>query len=163
MDTIDAVIEKAKAEIGTFPLPKKPSTFDKEYTFPEDVTHITSTDLGQWLFKMAGYKGYALKMLAYAEVEESILKDVYSARISEEMAKIEAQKKMNKESMVGVILNEHEDVKKLRKRLIERSASVIKGKRLVEMYTMELDVISREISRRGQEMKNYPRGVLSQE
>ena len=163
MDTIDAVIEKAKAEIGEFPLPNKPSTFGKPYDFPEDIAHITSTDLGRWLFKMAGYKGYAIKMLTYAEVEESILKDVYAARISQEMAKIEAQKKINKESMIGMILNEHDDVKKLRKRIMDKTASIIKGKRVIEIYSMELEVISREISRRNLDMKLSPRGVLSQE
>ena len=161
-DGLDSAIEKAKSAIDAFPLPSKPSTFGKPYTFPEDITQITSTDLGQWLFKMAGYKGYALRMLAYVETEDSILKDAYSAKISKEMAKIEAKKKMNKESMVGVILTESEEVSSLKAKMIKKSADVIGCKRIVEMYTMQLEVISREISRRSNEMKLAPRGILTE-
>jgi hypothetical protein len=158
-DALDLAIEKAKEDINSFPMPNKPSTFGKPYDFPEDVVHTSLVDLGQWLFKMAGYKGYALRMLARAEIEESMLKDIYSAKISKEMAKIEAQKKMNKESMIGMILNEHEDIKVLRNRLMNVTNSIIKGKRAVEIYSMQLDVISREISRRNLDMKLMPRGT----
>ena len=146
-------IDNVNSILNEFSLPKKPSTFGEEYQFPEDVSNLVLQDLGQWLFKLSGWKGFTLKKLAYAEVEESILMDSYSVCISKNMIKIESDKKLVKEAMIGKTLSENEMAKELKIKSMETSAKVKGLKRIVELYSIQLDTISREISRRAMELK----------
>jgi len=146
-------IKNVISKIDKFSFPKKPTTFGDEYQFPEEISMITLNDLGKWLFKLAGWKGYSLRLLGISEIEESILDDTYSVSISKKMSEIESDKRIVKEMMIGKIISENEPIKNLKIKLIEKSAEVLGLKRLVELYSIQLEVISREISRRQLDLK----------
>lgn len=159
----DIAIDKINAKLDKFPLPQKPSTFGEEYSFPQDITNITSIDLGRWMFKLAAWKGYALKMLAYAETELAIVDDLYDANLAKYLGAMEPDRLMKKEAMIGKALNSDEKLKSLKSRLVLKSGEVAGVKRITEIYTLQLEVISREISRRGMDLKLMQKAILSHE
>ena len=147
-------IEKVKTNINSFSLPKKPATFGQEYEFPEEISYIDSIELGKWLFKMAAWKGYVLRLLSFAEMELSILDDSYDTFIAKKIAISNKEgKKITKDLALGQAISEDIAFRDLRIRFIEKKGEVNAIKRLVELYSMQFDAISREISRRGQEIK----------
>ncbi len=152
-ETWDIAIEKINDKLDKFPLPQKPKTFGEAYEFPQDIANVTSIDLGKWLFKLAAWKGYALKMLAYAETELSIIDDLYDATLAKYLGSMEPDRLMKKEAMIGKALNNNEKLKNLKSRVVLQSGEVAGIKRIVEIYTLQLEVVSREISRRGQEQR----------
>ena len=154
-------ISKAFEKAKTFSLPQKPQTFGKDYDFPEDITGISSMSLGQWLFKLAAWKGYALRVLALSETESVVMEATYDTTIAKNLSELEIDKKLHtKEALIGKIISSNEQIKNLRIKLIEKKGEVVSLKRIVELYTMQLDVISREISRRDQDIRLMQKGVI---
>jgi hypothetical protein len=147
------IIEKINEKIKSYPLPKKPVSFGGEYTFPEDISNVTSIDLGQWMFKLAAWKGYALKRLSFAETELSIVDDSYDALLAKALATMSPDKMLKKEAMIGKALNSDERLQKLKERVISMSGEVAGIRRVVEIYTMQLEIVSREISRRSMDVR----------
>ena len=151
-------IDKIQSKINTFSLPAKPSTFGQEYQFPEDIVNLTSNGLGQWLFKLAGWKGYALRLLSVIEMNGSILDDSYDTAIAKKIS-LSDGKRITKDLALGLGVSEDAGFRHLRIKLIESKAEISAIKRLVELYTMQLDTISREISRRAIEVKYFQAGI----
>jgi hypothetical protein len=153
--------EKYNKIITGFPTPNKPSTFGKPYTFPEDIAGVGSTDLGKWLFKLAGWKGYTVKLLAVADSVNYVMNEVLEAKITMKMATFVSDKKMVKDALRGKIIGEDAELKELKCRSIEKTGEVMMLKRLLEMYSSQLDIVSREISRRDQELKKFGGGIYN--
>jgi len=153
-------IKNVRARFSDFSFPKKPITFGEEYIFPEDITNLLSPDLGTWMFKLAAWKGYALRLLSKIEIEESIIEDTYSSAISTNMVKINSDKKLNKDLMIGLVLESNPKLKQLKIVLIEKAAEVTSLKRLVEMYSLQLEIVSREITRRSLDLQLMQRGAI---
>jgi len=149
----DTVISKINDKLDKFPLPQKPKTFGDVYEFPEDIANVTSIDLGRWMFKIAAWKGYALKILAYAETEHAIIDDLYDATLATTLGSMEPDKMSKKEALIGKALNADEKLKSLKSRVIAKSGEVAGIKRIVEIYSLQLEVVSREISRRNQDVR----------
>lgn len=147
--------QKITNKLNQFPLPMKPKDFGEEYEFPNDIAGVSSNTLGKWLFKLSAWKGYTLRTLAYSEMRNSILEDNFHSIVSQKMAGIKSDKKIVKEAMIGQIINENDDIEQLQSDLIERKSYTVALKRLVELYSVQIDVISREISRRGMEAKYH--------
>ena len=155
--------EKYNGIVTGFPTPTKPSTFGKPYTFPEDVAGLGSTDLGRWLFKLAGWKGYTIKMLAVADSVNYVMNEVLEAKITMKMATYVSDKKLVKDALRGKIIGEDTELKELKCKCIEKTGEVMMLKRLLDMYSSQLDIISREISRRSIEMKNAQTGIMKED
>jgi len=138
-------------------MPYKPSSFGKEYSFPESVSDLPSLEIGGWLLKMAAWRGYVLRLLAQVELDEKILEEFLNTKIAVEIAK-EKDKRMTKDQALGkvVLTNEGET---LRTDLIAKQAQVVNLKRVLEIYTTQFEAISREISRRGIESQLVKQGV----
>lgn len=147
-------INKTTDFLKGFPLPKKPSDFGVEYDFPEDVQGVTSTDLGRWLFRLAGWKGYTLRLLASEEVGLCIATETYNTEILKGISIEDTGKKSTKDSIIGKLLLEQPKLKKLKLENAERTSQVAALKRIVDIYTIQLEIISREISRRAIELKH---------
>ena len=153
-------VDKVKEDVfRKFSLPKKPKTFGEEYEFPEDVSNLTSEKLGNWMFKIAAWKGYALKKLAAYELELSINEDDYQANMAMSMNAVLTEKKLVKEQLTGKVLTSNPEMLSKNQKLSILKSTVVSLKRLVEMYTMQLDIISRDISRRSIDVKLFQKGI----
>ena len=155
--------EKYTSMVTGFPTPTKPSTFGKPYTFPEDVAGIGSTDLGRWLFKLAGWKGYTIKMLAVSDSVNYVMNEVLEAKITMKMATFVSDKKLVKDALRGKIIGDDTELKELKCKCIEKTGEVMMLKRLLDLYSSQLDMISREISRRNLEMRNAQTGLIKED
>jgi hypothetical protein len=150
----DELIIKTKDKLSKLPLPARPIDFGEEYKFPSDVTNLISVDLGSWLFKLSGWKGYVLRILAGKEIESSVLQDGYDASIMMNMALLSRDDKVkNKETATGKILNGSPEIKAVYDRLVVNNAEILALKRVLEIYTVQLEIVSREISRRSYDLK----------
>jgi hypothetical protein len=137
-------------------MPFKPASFGTEYEFPEEVSKLPSITLGSWLVKMAAWRGYTLRMLAGAEMEEKVMEEYLASKIALKMATSEV--KLTKDLALGHVLLDQENAK-LRLDYITKEAQVVALKRILEIYTSQFDAISREISRRGIESRIIQQGV----
>lgn len=158
------MLDNVKNNLNQFSLPSKPKTFGKEYYFPEDIDKLLSHELGSWMFKLAAWKGYSLRCLANLEIEKSWLKSKHDNRIARRIAKDSIDnKKITKDHAIGALILEDEEFKKIRENLIIKESEVESLKQIVEIYTMQIEVISREISRRTLDMKLMQSGIVSNE
>lgn len=153
-------IEKNQSKMSVFSLPTKPKTFGQEYEFPDDISNILSQDLGKWLFKLAAWKGYVLKLLSMAEMEFSILDDTCDVTVARRLSSLAKEgNKATKDIALGSEIMDSEQFKALKVSLIEKKGEVASLRRLVELYTMQLETVSRDISRRGQDIKLAQIGI----
>jgi hypothetical protein len=144
-------INRVNAEVKKFSLPVQPKTFGKEYAFPEDVTNVTSAELGNWLMKLASWRGYTLKLIAQADTEFSIMEETFNTMVAKELSK-ETDKRVTKDMAIGKVLA-IEGMGQLKVQLIEKKAYVDSLKTVCEIYTVQFECVSREISRRNIESR----------
>jgi hypothetical protein len=155
----ETILKPLREKIGKFPLPQKPTTFGQSYTFPDDATSLTSTQLGTWMFKLAGWKGYAIHQLAFVETESSVMEDVYVAKMEMAMSQVHSEKKLVKETLRGQVMSSNKEISELKARCMEKYGMLLALKRIIELYSMQLEVISREISRRTLDLKMMQKGI----
>ena len=156
---VDTALEKISSKIENYSLPNKPTTFGKDYSFPDDITRVTSHELGQWMFKLASWKGYTLRMLALAESEHSLVEDSYNVLLAKIVSEIDNGKRFTKEVLTGKALTSDKNLRKLKIRLMESSSEVMATKRILDIYTMQIEIVSREISRRSLDLKIHEKGL----
>ena len=157
--TIDSGMEKIEKKLESYSLPNKPTTFGNDYDFPEDVNKVTSHDLGKWMFKLASWKGYSLRMASLAESEARLVEDAFDVLLSKAVSEVETDKRINKEILNGKALAANPALQQLKIRAMESSAEVIALKRVLEIYTMQIEIVSREITRRDIESRNPTKGL----
>ena len=145
-------ITNVNNKLSSIPMPASPKSLGKEYQFPE-IADISSPELGEWLMKLSAWKGYVLKLLSKAEIERIVIDESYDTIIAKGYAAADkAGKKVTKDIVLGSSISENEGFRELRIKLIEKKAEVEALKRIIDIYSTQLDAISREISRRGQEI-----------
>ena len=155
------MIEEARKKLSTFSLPAKPQTFGEQYVFPECVDKVSSSDLGSWMFKLAAWKGYAIKMMADVEIDRAGLKAKHDNRLAKRIAEGSIEKlKVTKDQALGQLIIEDEEFRNIRERYIIKEVEVESLKQIVEIYSFQVEVISREISRRALDIKMMQRGIL---
>jgi hypothetical protein len=158
------MIEEARAKLNTFSLPSKPKTFGEEYLFPEEVGKVSSVDLGSWMFKLAAWKGYAIKMMADVEIDRAGYKAKYESRLAQKIAQGALEGlKTTKDGALGALIIGDSEFKDIRSRLITRETEVESLKQVVEIYSMQIEVVSREISRRALDVKMMQSGIVEKE
>lgn len=144
-------IDVATNAMKSYPLPMKPKSFGKEYDFPEDIGNIPSMQLGNWLLKLAAWRGYTVRLLAQVEMEHTILDETFNAKVTKQLAGA-SEKRVTKDQAVGKVLADLED-SQLKAKVIEKHGQLVGLKRILEIYTVQFEAVSREISRRGIEAK----------
>ncbi len=159
MWTIDTGMEKIEKRLFSYSLPNKPTSFGVDYDFPEDITNITTHELGKWMFKLAAWKGYALRMAALAESEARLVEDSFEVLLAKISSEIQVEKRINKEILNGKALAKDANLQKLKIRKMETSSESIALRRVLEIYTMQIEIISREISRRALDLKIQEKGL----
>ena len=155
----EIILKPLREKISKFPLPQKPVTFGQSYVFPEDATVLTSPQLGNWMFKLAGWKGYALHQLAFVEMESSVMEDVYTAKMEMAMSQVQSEKKLVKETLRGQVLSSNKEISELKARCMEKVGTLVALKRIVELYTIQLEIVSRELTRRTYDLKLMQKGI----
>lgn len=151
---MQSLTNEIKEKVNKLSIPAQPSTFGSEYSFPEDAQHLNSIELGNWMFKLSAWKSYALRILTYKEVDHKVMQDQYDKFIMMSMSSIPSEAKIkNKESAIGKILCDYPAAQEMYDSLTKRSTEIIALKRIVEIYTIQLEVLSREISRRSIDSK----------
>ena len=150
-------MKRADLEISNHPLPLKPKSFGKEYEFPEEVSNIPSLQLGNWLLKLAAWRGYTIRIVARIEMEYTIMDETFNAKVTKQLAQT-SDKRITKEQAVGKVLSDPEDTK-LKVKVIEKHGQLVALKRILEIYTTQFEAISREISRRGIESRAMQQGT----
>lgn len=127
--------------------PLRPDSFGHDYKFPEDLTKNTSDEIGELMSKLAAYRGYTSRQCGIAEIQRDLYGDVLRIKMPEFISQITREKGMTKT-----------DVKEAAKSV--PNAAEIRGKiseadkifkmylMLTNIYTGQLEILSREISRR---------------
>jgi hypothetical protein len=141
----------------TASLPGRPVSFGKEYQFPDGVENLPSFELGGWLLKFAAWRGYIIRVLSQAEMEEKVLEEFIATKVAVQVSK-GTDKKITKDQALGKVIGEIGGAE-LRSDLIAKQAQVVSLKRILEIYTVQFEAISREISRRGIESRLVQQGV----
>jgi hypothetical protein len=158
------MIEEARNKLSTFSLPAKPQSFGEQYIFPESVDKVSSNDLGSWMFKLAAWKGYAIKMMADVEIDRAGYKAKHDNKLAQKIAQGTMEGlKITKDSALGALIIADEEFKEVRRRLTIKEAEVDSLKQVVEIYSMQIEVVSREISRRALDIKLRQSGIIDTE
>jgi hypothetical protein len=156
------MIEEARKKLSTFSLPAKPQSFGEQYIFPESVDKVSSNDLGSWMFKLAAWKGYAIKMMADVEIDRAGYKSKHDNRLARKISQSNAEGlKATKDSALGALLIDDKEFQVIRQKLTIKEAEVDSLKQVVEIYSFQVDVISREISRRALDVKMKQLGITN--
>lgn len=158
------MLEDIKNDFKKFSLPSKPKSFGEEYYFPERIDTLNSPELGSWMFKLAAWKGYALRMTALSEIDRSWLKSQHDNKVSKKIAQESVDnKKVTKDYALGKLIIEDEEFKIVRGNLISKETELEGLRQVLEIYTMQIEVISREISRRSLDVKLTQIGIESRQ
>lgn len=136
--------DEAKDIVKGFSLPFKPKSYGDNYDFPEDVTRLTTDQIGNWMSRLASYRGYVLSLFARREVGRSMLDRRYKLMLAEETRKVDARtvKEATNEAMLV------SEVKELGDQLEKAERNSIFYKALADVYTGQIECLSRELSRR---------------
>ena len=137
---------------GEFPAPDQPVDGDS-YEFPNNADNLTDDKLDSWLMFFGAWRGYAINKIAQMEGELTLMEEGFALVMSSKSADMEAvaTKRILKESLRGMVLNENPDLVNLNKKVIVIRAElkVLKGR--LSLYDAQFETISRVITRRGQE------------
>jgi len=131
--------------IRKFAIPEKPDSFDVPYKFPEDLTVLTSEELGKWMSKLSAWKGYVMYLLARAEIKLMFEESSHKMLVAQESASREGT------GTATEIKNEVAALEKIRehkRKIDECRKDTIFYTMLKDIYQSQGDVVSREISRR---------------
>jgi hypothetical protein len=154
--------DEIKKKLGNYSLPSKPKSFGTEYYFPDNISTLPSSELGDWMFKLAAWKGYSLRMLANLEIERTLIKGKHDNLVSMAVSRLSTDnRRVTRDYALGKVIEDGGDFKNVRQRLITKEAEVESLKQVVEIYAMQIEVISREISRRTLELKLMQSGIGS--
>lgn len=145
---INERIKERQEKIG-LPLPAKPKGFGKEYDFPEDPNSLQSVELGQLMLRMAGFNGYALRVIGGLEAEQVALEAEYRVAIAD--AGREIREKMGRvaaDTIESLALANSPGLMPLYRRLTEIRVALARMNSLSKIYTSQAGALSRELSRR---------------
>jgi len=152
---VTSLLTKAKSlhnSYSEFPVVAMPQD-EGSYEFPLNADNLSDEVLDTWLVKLGAWRGYAINKIAENEGEVGLLSEGYDLMILSKIADLEATstKKLLKDSLKGMVLNDNPDLLNLAKRIIILKAElkVLKGR--LSLYDTHFEAISRVITRRGQE------------
>lgn len=152
---VNSLMTKAKSlhnSYGEFPVVAMPQD-EGIYEFPLNADNLSDDILDTWLVKLGAWRGYAINKIAENEGEIGLLSEGYDLMVLSKIADLEATstKKLLKDSLKGMILNDNPDLLILAKKVMVLKAElkILKGR--LSLYDTHFEAISRVITRRGQE------------
>ena len=138
-------------DINELPFPEKPKSFGRTYEFPEDTTILTSEQIGKEMSKLAAFRGYVVACLARAEVKKRMLEERHKITVAEECRCREDGNRTIKAIKDEVLCLDSVKVLSDQVEKSERNTIIFGGLR--EVYTGQIEVLSRELTRRSMLME----------
>jgi len=135
------------------PLPKRPAGLAEEYEWPNDVTALTSTQLGQLMGRLSGWQGYSTRLLGMAAIDLHAFETIYDLLLGRAMGKLSSEKRQVKEVLKAVSVDSDPILTKLTRALVTKKAAVEALQMQVEIYKQHWLALSREQARRADEIK----------
>lgn len=137
------------------PWPKKPNGYGEEYEFPQDLTALSPTSLGKLQSRLAGWDGYAQRLIALLDVSLGSLVMRYNFRLNKEMAKLQlaGSKCKLKDTLIAQALGENDELMVAATAIGERTVLLNALKAQKGIYEMQRNSASREQSRRADDLR----------
>jgi len=153
MAEADKVVAQVEEFIEQAPLPLKNSNWGEDYTFP-NLSELSSAELSTLLSNLAGWSGYAIRLMMKVGIAKDIMEDTLSAKIAKNTVTIMIKyPKATKDFVLGKILTEDIEAIELKTKLISKNAELEALRRLTSLYELQLNAVSREVSRRSLDIK----------
>jgi hypothetical protein len=150
---VERVIEQLNA-VG-LPWPAKPADYGEEYSFPADPTTLTHQALGQLYARLVGWHGYAIRVLALADMAAEILQQRFDLALGLKMAELEQEgsKRALKDTLRARAIASDPALQAAAYALMEKTAFVKVLRAQAEIYENQAKALSREQTRRSDEIK----------
>jgi hypothetical protein len=132
---------------------KRPKSYGELIEFPESVDGISDQELGNMMLRLTAYRGYGMYLLSTIDVKYAGLKSIYN----DELRKTIREQKMEtaKRTQTAVENDAINNSPRLQQmvELVERvKAERDLLDRLVGIYEVQVNALSREVTRRGMEI-----------
>ena len=114
-----------------------------EYRFPDSIKDLSLEEIGEWTFKIEAWYSYCLSELGRYEGNLVALKDFYEIGIMKY-----AEEKMTGKMIEYKACEADEKYKKAKDGITTLKGIVARLQRLCESYKSQIDVLSREMTRR---------------
>lgn len=147
-----AAAERLQQETG-LPLPKKPTGFSEEYEFPTDPTALSGMELAKLMGYLTACRGYLMRVLGMLEIRLVAYETIYEILLGAGMAKAQGDKREVKEIVKARAITEDKNLKRLTQRITELRAQRQLLKTQDEIYSVQGAALSREQSRRADEIR----------
>ena len=137
------------------PWPEKPRDYGLEYEFPADISKMTGGALGKLQGQLAGWGTYADSLISRSDMDMSLLQISYDVALGEKMAELDenGSKGKLKDILKAQALTAVSDLKRATFVLAEKRALVKALKAQKGIYETQRQALSREQSRRSDEMR----------
>jgi len=139
------------------PWPAPPKGYAEEYEFPLDPTELPTEEISRLLAQYAAWAGYATRLLAFVDAELTLLRQRVELAVTAKMAELEDQagKRSLKDALRARAINEDPVLLSATQILAEKEAEAIILRAQKEIYEKHYFAMSRELSRRSDQVKSY--------
>lgn len=131
------------------PLPRKSKGTDPEFSFPDDPDEMTSTEVGQLMFRFADWFAYATRLLGMVDSELVLVESEYKLKVN--MRGIKLREKLGRVSadvIESAVLAKDGDITEIYKRRLELLAIKTHLEARTKIYERGYQAMSRELTRR---------------
>ena len=127
---------------------------EREHLDFSDLMNSSNRELEEFLIVYGGYKAYLETRVADVKAKKSALSAAFDegyatalSRIAEER-EVEGKKKLTRDEIRGVALDNYSQLKELRQEIIEQEALEIQVDGLLNTYTTAYNTVSRVVTLR---------------
>ena len=146
---------RAQREIEDMGVPKlNVDLEEREHLDFSDLMNSSNRELEEFLIVYGGYKAYLETRVADVKAKKSALSAAFDegyatalSRIAEER-EVEGKKKLTRDEIRGVALDNYSQLKELRQEIIEQEALEIQVDGLLNTYTTAYNTVSRVVTLR---------------
>ena len=146
---------RAQREIEDMGVPKlNVDLEEREHLDFSDLMNSSNRELEEFLIVYGGYKAYLETRVADVKAKRSALSAAFDegyatalSRIAEER-ELEGKKKLTRDEIRGVALDNYSQLKELRQEIIEQEALEIQVDGLLNTYTTAYNTVSRVVTLR---------------
>jgi hypothetical protein len=149
---IERVLERI-SDSG-LPWPAKPKNYGEEYSFPSDPTTLTSTAVGELYARLSYWHGYAVRLLAVADMSADMLQGRFDLALNLKMAQLEEEGGRGlKDILRARAIASDPTLQAAAYALIEKAAYAKMLKAQASIYDQQAKAVSRELSRRSDDIR----------
>tara|TARA_Y100000310_G_scaffold335198_1_gene416655 strand:- start:1156 stop:1662 length:507 start_codon:yes stop_codon:yes gene_type:complete len=146
---------KVQNEIADMGVPSlKVDLDEREHLEFSDLMNTSNRDLEEFLIVYGGYKAYLETRIADVKAKRSALSAAFDEGYATALSRIaqeredEGKKKLTREEIRGVALDNYPQLKELRQEIIEQEALEIQTDGLLNTYTTAYNTVSRIVTLR---------------